>query len=387
MIMSKQRVLILFMLIAGMGCSRNKTEIMGLVEGGGEKTISLERLDVNRTILVDSVITKKDGSFSFKTKLEEPELYILKYEPGEILNLLLAPGEKVSILTTSESFGSGYQIEGSEDSEMIRLLVEQMDQTRSDLDSLLILADSIDNPESPQMDLIRNAYAQTVVKQKRYTIRYLIENMGSLSSVYALYQKYDEESPVLGNESDLQYFKAVADSLDKAHPNSSLTISLRTDIERREAQFEQTSQLNTLLDMAGEPTGMLDLSIPDRDGIEVTLSSLKGKVILVVFWASSSDASIQSMLQLKSTYNHYHERGFEIYAISLDNNKFSWMNAMDFNEFNWINVSELSYPDSRANLNYNVTTLPSTFLINREGDLVARDLYGRTLNTWLDNLI
>ena len=101
--MSVQRIFILFLLLAGLGCSRNKTEIMGLVEGGSEKTISLERLDVNRTILVDSVKTKKDGSFSFKTRLEEPELYILKYEPGEILNLLLAPGEKVSISTTSES--------------------------------------------------------------------------------------------------------------------------------------------------------------------------------------------------------------------------------------------------------------------------------------------
>ena len=139
--------------------------------------------------------------------------------------------------------------------------------------------------------------------------------------------------------------------------------------------------------MAGEPAGMLDLSIPDREGNEVTLSSLKGKVILVAFWASNNEASIQSLLQLKSTYDLYHERGFEIYAISLDNNKVSWMNAMDFNEFNWINVSELTYPDSKANLHYNVTTLPSTFLINREGDLVARDLYGRTLNTWLDNLI
>jgi peroxiredoxin len=377
----------LFMLIAGLSCSRNKTEVQGLVEGGGDKNISLERLDVNRTTVLDSVKTKKDGSFSFKTSLEEPELYILKYEPGEIINLLLTPGEKVFISTSSESFGSGYRVDGSEESEMIRQLVEQMNQTRNELDSLLTLADSIKNPDSPQMDLIRNAYTETIVKQKRYTIRYLVENMSSLSSVYALYQKYDEESPVLGNDSDLQYFKAVADSLQKTYPNSSLTRSLRTDIERREAEFEQTSQLNSLLDMAGEPSGMLDLSLPNREGIEVTLSSLKGKVILVVFWASGNEASIQSLLRLKSTYNRYHERGFEIYAISLDNNKISWMNAMDFNEFNWINVSELSYPASKANRYYNVTTLPSTFLINREGDIVAKDLYGRTLNTWLDNLI
>ena len=93
------------------------------------------------------------------------------------------------------------------------------------------------------------------------------------------------------------------------------------------------------------------------------------------------------MLQLKSTYNTYHPRGFEVYAISLDNNKVEWMNAMDFNEFDWINVSELSFPNSTAALLYNVTSLPATFLINREGDIVAKNLLGRQLNTWLDNLL
>jgi len=63
------------------------------------------------------------------------------------------------------------------------------------------------------------------------------------------------------------------------------------------------------------------------------------------------------------------------------------MNAMDFNEFKWINVSELSFPESTAAILYNVSELPSTFLINREGDIVAKNLYGRNLETWLDNLI
>ena len=63
------------------------------------------------------------------------------------------------------------------------------------------------------------------------------------------------------------------------------------------------------------------------------------------------------------------------------------MNAIDFNEFRWINVSELSFPESKAALLYNISELPTTFLITREGDVVAKNLYGRTLETWLDNLI
>ena len=63
------------------------------------------------------------------------------------------------------------------------------------------------------------------------------------------------------------------------------------------------------------------------------------------------------------------------------------MNAIDFNEFEWINVSELSFPESRASLLYNVSAVPTTFLVNREGDIVAKNLFGRNLETWLDNII
>ena len=382
-----QHVAIHLLLVVSFACNTSKTKISGVIEGGSDQTITLERLDVNRTSIIDSVKLKKDGSFTFKTVLEEPELYLLKNESGEIVNLLPSPGEKVSVLSRSDSFSSGYQVTGSVESENIRLLVEHLDQTRSDIDSLLQVADSIDTPDSPQMDLIRTAYTQLIIKQKRFTIRYLVENMTSLSSIYALYQKYDTETFILGSEPDFQYFKTVADSLESVHPNSSLTKSLRADIEEREARFKETNKINELLSLAGEATGLLDINLPDREGEDVLLSDLKGKVIMVYFWASGNQASVQSLLQLQPTYSKYHSRGFEVYAISLDNNKISWMNSMDFNEFEWINVSELTYPNSRANLLYNVTELPSAFLVNREGDIVAKNILGRNLETWLDNLL
>ena len=380
-------MIVLIMAIAGFACNSTRTEIKGLVKGGEGMNLTLERLDVNQTSLIDSVKIGKDGSFTIKIGPEEPELYLLKNDKGEILNLLVTPGEKIHIETSYDTYGSGYSITGSEESEGIRMLVEQLAQTRKNLDSLQVVAGVIGDPESQQMELVRNSYARAIIKQKRFTIKYLVEHMGSLSSVYALYQKYNQENLVLNLESDLQYFKSVADSLESTYPNSSLTRSLRTDIDQRETAFRETAQLNTLLEMADEISGMLDLSIPDRDNHEIALSSLQGKVILVAFWASGNGESIQAMLQLQSTYKKYHKKGFEVYAISLDNNKINWMNAIDFNEFSWINVSELSFPESKAALLYNITILPTTFLINREGDILAKNLYGRTLETWLDNLI
>lgn len=380
-------IFVLILAIAGVSCNSTRTEISGLIQEGEEIGLTLERLDVNRTSVVDSLKTGKDGSFSIRLRLEEPELFILKNEKGALINLLVFPGDRIAVHSSLDSFGRKYEVTGSEESEGIRMLVEHLNQTRKNLDSLQLVAGSIGDPENSQFELVKNTYAQAIIKQKRFTINYLVEHMGSLSSVYALYQKYDEESLILNLENDIQYFKAVADSLEVTYPNSSLTKSLRADINHREAAFLEANKVNTLLGMAEEATGILDISIPDREGTEIALSSLQGKVCLVTFWASGNRASIDALIRLQSTYNKYRDKGFEIYAISLDNNKINWMNAIDFNEFRWLNVSELSFPESNAALLYNITELPTTFLINREGDIVAKNLYGRTLETWLDNLI
>ncbi len=381
-------LIIPILMLLMMDCDRNATQISGRIEGGGNRNFALERLDVNRTILVDSIQTDESGDFDVKIHQEEPALFILKNEEGNIINLLMSPGEQVVIDATWDNFASGYSIGGSEESEKIRLLVEHMSRTRNELDSLLSLVDAIEDPEDPRMELIKNAYASAIIKQKRYTIRFIVENISSLSSIYALYQKYDSQNPVLGESSDLQYFKSVADSLESRYPDIALVQSLKADIAQKEGEINTAFKVEKLLEQADEEiTGLLDLKIPDLDGDSITLSSLQGKVILVYFWASENPASVESLLRMRSTYQKYHDQGFEIYAISLDNERRRWVQSVDYNEFDWINVSELTYPDSRANLFYNVTSLPTNYLINREGDIIAKDLYGKTLETWLDNLL
>ncbi|MFO7932633.1 MAG: TlpA disulfide reductase family protein [Bacteroidales bacterium] len=384
--MKVQSFILLLFLLVSLSCSRDRVVISGVVEGGAKTGISLEELNINQTARIDSIRTEKDGSFKFSTSLEEPRLMLLRNDRGQILNLLPFPRENISIRTSYKSFGHGYQVEGSPESEKIRLLVEHLHKTRRAVDSLVQVADSIEQGDDPRLALARTAYQQTLINQKRFTIRFLVENVKSLSSVYALYQKFDEEYYVLGEDTDLQYYKIVADSLESVYPDVSLVRSLREDVKKREALYEEKRQMDMLMSMA-EETGMPNLSIPDREGNEISLSELKGKVVLVIFWASGNEESVRSLVQLQSVYDRYRDKGFEIYAISLDNDKIKWMNAIDYNEFNWINVSELSYPDSRADKLYNVQKLPAGYLVNREGEIVVRDLYGRTLETWLDNLL
>ena len=85
-------LIVLIVAITVFSCNSTKTEISGLIRGGEDISLTFERLDVNRTSVLDSVRTIKDGSFFIKLGLEEPELYILKNEDGALINLLVSPG-------------------------------------------------------------------------------------------------------------------------------------------------------------------------------------------------------------------------------------------------------------------------------------------------------
>jgi len=382
----KQLIYIVSVILV-LSCSRNSnTSIRGTLEGGAGEMLYLEQLNVNQTKLVDSVKVKKDDSFRFRIDVKEPELFVLKNNSGKFINLLPLPGEELVLSASSDNYGKSYSVSGSPESEKIHELVDHLNQTRSRLDSIGQVLISLDDQSSEEALQLKKAYLDTRNEQKKYTIGFLLRNISSPSSVFALYQKFSREEYVLNDNRDLQYLIIVSDSLKVSYPNSSLTLSLLEDVNRQKDAYNQMVKLGDLVDKA-KVTGYLDLAIPDLKGDTVRLHELEGKVVLVSFWATWDKNSLESNLILKNSWKKYHQKGFEIYSVSLDNSKELWKNRIRYDEYPWINVCELSYPDSYAVTIYNVQQLPSSFLIDREGNILARNLYGKELDKWLDNVL
>ena len=190
---------------------------------------------------------------------------------------------------------------------------------------------------------------------------------------------------MLGENFDIQYMKIVADSVSKYYPNVPFVRSFVSDARNTEKQFYNLKGLEEKLKDAN--TKGLDLDLPDQNGNNIKLSSLKGKAVLLYFWSTKSRESLNMNASLFKIYEKNKNKGFEIYAIAIDENKNDWMQAIKFDELNWINVSELTYPESASAEQFNVKQVPSSFLYNKEGEIVARDLFGAELQKWLDNLL
>ena len=131
-----------------------------------------------------------------------------------------------------------------------------------------------------------------------------------------------------------------------------------------------------------------DLEFPDPDGKMRKLSDLRGKVVLLDFWASWCGPCRRENPNVTNIYNKYHDQGFEVFSVSLDSDAASWKRAIEADKLVWPNhVSDLKKWQSKAAAMYGVSSIPSTFLLDKEGRIVQRNLRGADLEKAVKQLV
>jgi peroxiredoxin len=354
-----------------LSCSRGeKVEITIFIENSDTCRIYLDEQGIGEIRQIDSVRVKKDGSFRLKDRIEYPTFYNLHTGNQQIIPLLLTPGTSAEIHADMQNFVSGYEIEGSAESRYLQEMNRTLAVTKRRVDSVQkILQENPDAGEEFTQEMAA-AYDEIIKGQRRYSIQFILEHISSMASIYALYQKIDDNNFVLNDNRDIQLVKITSQSLDTIWPGSEHVQALKRDAANLEENLY--SQRWKQVVESVEST-FPDIRLPDPDGDTIALSSLKGKVILLSFWASWDQASVSHNLPLKGIYNQYHSRGLEIYQVSFDSEREAWVNAIQYDELPWINVSELSYPESRVASIYNLDELPVVFLIDRKGEIVGKN--------------
>ena len=184
---------------------------------------------------------------------------------------------------------------------------------------------------------------------------------------------------MVNSESDLIYFRTVADAVCKSYPTSPFVITLRNDVARMEAQ---TSLYNTL-----EERTFPDINAKDMYGNDQKLSDLEGNVILVDFWAAELGNSNALNAELKQIYQKYEADGFKVYQVSFDTSKAAWIEAVQEQKLPWISVCDFRGQGSPIMGVYNVRSLPANYLIDRQGRIVGKNLYSEALEQELKKIL
>ncbi|MCC8019220.1 MAG: TlpA family protein disulfide reductase [Rikenellaceae bacterium] len=363
------------------GCSGDRASVSGRLLGNDNRMVYLEQVLPGSQEIVDSVATDDKGYFSLKVSLPDGQATIYNLLcRQERIPLLLSPGEKVKVHTVG-SLSRNYTVEGSEGSQELKRLGEIFSQGTNALDSLFNLYAVAD--DDGKQDLYRD-YINTYYKLKREHIEFIILNSNSLSAVYALYQRLPNDD-LFNGTNDLIYYRLVADSTSKYFPSSPYVAALQKEVEAMDSQMR-------LVQMFEEKLGEDGLGYPDfemKDMYDNThrLSSLSGQVILLDFWTVTSADNRLLNAELKEIYNKYRNSGFEIYQVSVDRTKSDWVLAVQDQRLPWISVNDFRGSSSLPVTLFNVQQVPSNFIIDRNGEIAGRDLYGENLEKKIRELL
>lgn len=379
---------ILFFLIPVLivGCNKQETlKIHGTVPDAEGKYLVLEKIEINTPISLDSVKIKKSGNFKLEIPVSEPDFYQLSFSNGNFVSLLGLPGENIGLKFKTNDLSSEYGVTGSEGSILVQQLDVQLRNTLHEMDSITeFYRSNMDSPGFDSLSVSLNvSYNQLMLDQRKFLIGFILNNLSSLSSIKALYQKYNPETYILNDIKDYQYLKLVTDTLSVYYPNSKHTKALRADFEKGLARVNMARMSKLVNESSIDHP---DIALPTPEGDTISLSSLRGNYVLLTFWASWNQESVAKNLQLKSFYNKYKSKGFEIYQVSFDNKKEDWENAIRYDELPWINVSDLKYPESTIVGTFNVQKIPMNYFVEKDGTLSARDLDNRTLKIKLEQV-
>jgi len=366
--------------------NENRIIVKGKINGGKErKSIFLNRIEVDYPVFIDSSQIDTQGNFKFSIEAPLPEFYQLGFSSTNFITILASPGEKISLEFNDSILWKDYSVKGSEGSADIKMLDERLARTRAQLDSVELAyrnastRTSFDEEKIP----LEKTYEDLIRKQRKSNIDFIVTNPGSFASIKALYQQIDNETGVLYEARDLQYFKIVADTLGRYYPRSKHVVALRQDVERGMNKFS-LGKIVQLADTIREVN--LDAVLTDINGNRIALSSLKGKYVLLTFWSVTSAESVAENSQLKEFYRQYKNRGFEIYQVNLDADENVWRNAVRFEELPWISTREDNPLNPVTARLFYVQQLPANYLYDRNGEIIGKDLHGRSLMIKLNQL-
>ena len=349
-------------------CDGNKKnssfQLKGTLSDSKAETLYLEKLGSSKQVIIDSVILDENGNFEFTNYTPKIGFYRIKTNDKNFAMLVLDSADKVTITGSVKDLGNTFKVEGSSET---TIFIEYNNLSKSrdiKLDSLnkefqlLMETNKMDSKRMDSLSAIFEGPYNSIINQTNtLMVDKISKNTNMYSSIMAI-QALDPDK-----YSDL--YKSLDAGLSKKFPKDKNVIMFHEVVER---------MLSTNVGQFAP-----EISLPSPDGKEIALSSLKGKLVLIDFWASWCGPCRKEMPNVVKIYSKFKNKGFEIYGVSLDQDKEKWMEAITKDGINWPQVSDLKYWDNVAARIYNVQGIPYTVLIDKDGKIIAKNLRGQEL--------
>ncbi len=357
-----------FLAVAGISilasCSNKGFELSGTITGFSGGTVYLEQRIDKAYIPVDSVSTA-DGSFTFTGKVDIPDVYYISIPGQGGRSMIFLENSRVNLSVHIDSLyypvvsGSGVHDEYMDFQDGIEAVDKKLNALWAEYQQAEASRDTaIANEIENQMESV---YKSVEVIH----VSFLDENPSSYISPYIVQS--------LHYEKEADEIEELLAKLDPILDSTTIVGSLTRRVEM----------------MKNVAVGKIapDFTQNDPNGNPVALSSLRGNYLLVDFWASWCGPCRRENPNIVAAYEKFHEKGFDVLGVSLDNSRERWLEAIQKDRLTWNHVSELNYWSNTAIPLYGISIIPSNLLLDPDGRIIAKNLEGRDLHVQLEKLL
>jgi peroxiredoxin len=360
-------------------CGPNKRfEIEGKLSNPVKGLVYLKEMTTVDYIPIDSTVINKNGEFELNGKNHKPAFYMLSLSKSNYITLIINPGERIFVSGDAKDLNHSYHVKGSRDSELAKELNDKVNEALKKLEYLgKVYNDSLYYGNNKNIEVVRNMIIKmgdSIENNYRdYSIKFIMAHPNSLASLMALYQELSPRRSLFNVTEHFKLFKMVDSIMMRTCPEADAVQSLHYRIrDFNEEQNRQAEIQKRLAIGAVAP----EIALKGPDGEIIKLSSSRGKYVLLDFWASWCQPCNQETPNLVRIYWKYKNHGFDIYQVSLDKNKDSWLKSITQNGLSWPNVCDFKWWDSPVAKLYNIEALPGNFLLDQNGRIIAKNLIG-----------
>jgi thiol-disulfide isomerase/thioredoxin len=323
----------------------------------------VQDFQTNKTVLIDSLKVNKRGKFNAVYFLE-PGIYTLSFDNKKTVPLAINKGQHIVLKGDNLD---DLKISGSSDTQ---LLNDYESFRTASLNQLVkSIRDTIkklkkEKIRENEIAELREIEVENYEHHLNELVQFIKEKMGTSIAIYATSTRW--------NSKNLPFLKELVSKFEKEHPQIEITKNLKNKI-----QLLQKTSIGSVVS---------NIKIPNQLGEIIQLNTIKSTYTLIDFWASWCPPCRTESTLLNELYTTYHSKGFEIYGISLDSNKDRWLKALEMDNRIWTNVSTVEGFKTPVSIEYGITALPTNFLIDANGKIIASNIHGKYLKAKIEEL-
>ncbi len=385
--MGKLLLKYILILIVLSGCKPDvvKYTINGSVKGAAGKYIKI--IDMTKPGLApDSIELDMGEKFTFEKQTTQPGDYIFYFKNTDYIRITPLPHETITFKANFYNLIKSYNVSGSTESEQVSQIIKLHHNTVYTIDTLNKFY--LKNQMHPALDSIiqRLTFIGDSVfnAERKYLENYIKNNPGTLASYIALSQKIEPAKYLFTIQNDMKYFEMVDTALYNRFDTIDIVKMMSAYVAQNKRSLKRKTDRN-YQSLIGEKAP--EISLPNLYGDTLTLSSLKGKYVLVDFWGSWCRPCRKQNPNLRNIYRANKRKGFEIFQVAIERNKTDWKNTIREDKLFWkYQVSELNYMKSKTAKEYHVKAIPANYLVNPDGIIIAQNIFGEALQTKLGEL-